>query len=146
LIVVLITGCSIPEPTKKIFIRSVKVSEDVRIDWYVYSRISNFAPDYLQISTNDKEPFFVSFFLTGIHLKSDTLIISLWKNSYEKLDVSKLKRIKVSIDTTGESWNSAEARFGRLKRAGVNMEAPHFVDAYCPKEECYNFDTMPQYK
>lgn len=147
LIMVFIAGC-IPEPSKKIkiFIKSVKVSEDVRIDWYVYSSNSNFAPDYLQISTHDKEPFFVSFYLTNIHLKSDSLFISLWKNDYEKLDESKLRGIKVLIDTTGASWNTAISRFGRLKRAGININAPHFVDVYCPNGECNNFDTIPRYR
>jgi len=145
LISVFIAGC-IPEPTKKLYIRSIKVSEDIRIDWYVYSSISSLAPDYLQISTNDKEPFFVSFFLTGIHLRNDSLFISLSKDNYEKLDRSKLKEIMVSIDTIGESWNSASSRFGRLKGVGVNIEAPHFIDAYCPHGECNNFDISPHYK
>src|SRR5690606_11927947 len=139
--VMFIMGCD-GGARKKFFIKSVKVSEGVRIDWYVYSSISSFAPDFLQISTHSKEPFFISFYLADIKFKNDSLFISLWKNGYDKLDESSLTGIKVLIDTINGQWNGGVSRFGRLKRAGVNIESPHFVDVYCPKGECFDYDTI----
>ncbi len=133
---VILVGC-IPEPDKKFFIKSVKVNEDVRIDWYVFSSITSFAPDYLQLSSNDNHPFFKSFFLSNINFKNDTLFISLWKNQYEKLDSTFLDDIRIEIDSSGKSWNNAEERIGRLKQIGVDISKPHFKDVSCPNGECY---------
>lgn len=137
ILLIILVGCSIPEPDKKIFIKSVKVNEDVRIDWYVYSSITNFAPDYLQLSSNVKEPFFVSFYVSNINFRNDSLFISLWKNNYKKLDLNIIQGVKVNIDTSGKSWNNAEDRIGRLKQIGVDISKPHFVDVSCPNGECY---------
>lgn len=133
---VILVGC-IPEPDKKFFIKSVKVNEDVRIDWYVFSSITSFAPDYLQLSSNDNHPFFKSFFLSNINFKNDTLFISLWKNQYEKLDSTFLDDIRIEIDSSGKSWNNAKERIGRLKQIGVDISKPHFKDVSCPNGECY---------
>lgn len=133
---ILVVGC-IPEPDKKLFIKSVKISQDVRIDWYVYSSISGFAPDYLQISSNDKEPFFRSFFVSNINYRDDSLVITLYNNNYKILDMELIPGIKLMIDTSGHGWNSSEARFGRLKKIGVDKSKPHFVDVSCPNGECY---------
>ncbi len=142
LLVMLTVGC-ITKPKKKFFIKSVKVSEDTRIDWYVYSSTTSLAPDYLQISTYSKEPFFVSYYLTDINFRNDSLTISLWRNGYKKLDESRLDGIKVLIDTTNNGqWNGGTSRFGRLQSAGVNMEFPHFVDVYCPNGACNDYDTI----
>jgi hypothetical protein len=111
------------------------IGEKVRVDWYVHSSIGGFAPDYLQISTNDKAPFFSSFYLTGINYQNDSLHISLWKNEYE-LNQAMLNGIKVSIDTSGGQWNNSESRLGRLQGRHVNINEPHFSDSFCPNGEC----------
>jgi hypothetical protein len=125
----------IEEPKNKIFIKSVAASNGERIDWYVYSNISNVAPDYLQLSTYSEKPFFTSFYLTGIQFRKDSLFISLSKSGYE-LDQSKLKGISVIIDTLGHYWNAAASRIGRLRKRGINTAAPHFTETYCEKGEC----------
>ncbi len=133
-IIFFLVSC-IEQPTKKIFIKSAEDTKGARIDWYVYSKITSFAPDYLQTSTDDKKPFFKSFFLTDIHFRNDSLFISLSDNKYD-MDKSRLRGIEIIIDTLGESWNSATSRFGRLRRRGVNTDEPHFIDTYCAKGEC----------
>ncbi len=125
----------IEEPKNKIFIKSVASSNGERIDWYVYSRISSVAPDYLQLSTSPEKPFFTSFYLTGIQFRKDSLFISLLKNDYE-LDENKIKGISISIDTLGHSWNAAASRIGRLRKRGVDITAPHFTETFCEKGEC----------
>jgi hypothetical protein len=136
ILLIMLVRC-ISAPDKKFFIKSVKVTDDVRVDWYVNSSISNFAPDYLQLSSNDKEPFFISFYVSNINFKNDSLFISLWKNNYKKLDSSIIQDIKIKIDTSGKSWNNAEDRLGRLKQIGVDVFKPHFKDVSCPNGECY---------
>lgn len=128
-----LAGC-IPQQHKKIYIKSLKIVSDVRIDWYVFGSL---APDYLQINSKDKETFFSSFFISNIDFRNDTLVIALFKNNYQKFDRTLLQGIRVRIDTNGHGWNSSEARFGRLKKIGVDMSKPHFVDVSCPNGECY---------
>ena len=125
----------IEEPENKIFIKSVAASNGERIDWYVYSRISNVAPDYLQLSISPEKPFFTSFYLTGIQFRKDSLFISLLKNDYD-LDENKIKGISIIIDTLGHSWNAAASRIGRLRKRGVDTSVPHFTETYCEKGEC----------
>lgn len=133
LVIVFITSCV--EKQKKIYIKSVKISNEVRVDWYVYSSITNLAPDYLQISTYDKTFFFSSFFLTDINFKNDTLFVSLWKNEYKKVDLPKIRNIKIIVDTLGEPWNGGISRVGRLREMGIDILRPHFKDVYCPNGE-----------
>lgn len=128
-VILILMGCW-GQPNTKLFIKSVKISDKIRVDWYVYSSISNFSPDYLRISSNEMEPFFISFYLTNIRFENDSLFISLWKNSFEKFDQSKLNGIKVNIDTNGQHWNDAMSRVGRLNRTQVNMLKPHYIDTY----------------
>jgi len=128
-------GSCMEKPKTKLFIKSVKIPNGDRIDWYVYSSISNFAPDYLQISSSKRKPFFTSFYLTDILFKNDSLYVSLWNKNYD-LDKSMLKGINISIDTMGKQWNQASSRIGRLTRRGINIRVPHFIDTYCPNGEC----------
>jgi len=123
-------------PERKIFVKSILLSGETRIDWYVHSSVSNFAPDFLQLSTNDKTPFFVSFYLSDIKYKNDTLFVSLWKGDYDKLDKDIIGGITVKIDSSGTNSNDAMSRIGRLKDAGVDIFAPHLKDAPCVGEEC----------
>lgn len=135
IILIFLAGC-IQQRHKKIYIKSLRIVKDVRIDWYVFGSL---APDYLQINSKDKdrETFFSSFFISNIDFRNDTLIITLFKSSYQKFDMTLTQGIKVKIDTNGHGWNSSEARFGRLKKIGVDMSKPHFVDVSCPNGECY---------
>lgn len=143
IVMVIVLGC-LTNAKKKFFIKSVKVSERVRIDWYVHSSTSNLAPDFVQISTQ-KEPFFVSYYLTNINFRNDSLFLSLWKNEYEKFDTLALEGIKFLIDTVNGQWNDAPSRFDRLRKAEVNIDSPHFVDVYCPNGACddYNKNIRP---
>lgn len=132
---IVFSGCGNKPPNTKLFIKSVKTSKGLRIDWYVYSSITSLAPDYLQISDDDKEPFFKCFCLSDIQFENDSLFISLYRNEYD-LDKSKLGEISIFIDTTGKHWNQASSRIGRLRKRDVNIEKPHFIDTYCEKGEC----------
>lgn len=123
------------EPADKLFIKSVEGPKGTMIDWYVYGKLTSYAPDYLQISTYYKKPFFKSFYLTDVHFRNDSLFISIWKNNYD-LDKSRLNGVIVYIDTLGEPWNDATSRIERLKRRGVNILKPNFVDTYCEYGEC----------
>ena len=138
---VCLSGCFYNKAGKKIYVRSVQLSNGLRIDWFVLTSNSNFAPDYLQTSANLQKPFFVSFFVGDIKSSNDTLFISLWKNDYD-LKNSKLPGIEIVIDTLGKTWNQAVSRIGRLRRRGVEVESPHFIDTYCPNGECEN-ENMP---
>lgn len=135
----------IEEPTKKIYIKSVEGPNGMRIDWYVYSKLTSFTPDYLQINTPESNPFFKSFYLTDIHFQNDSLLISLWSNKYD-LEWTTLSSppLKVVVDTLGQPWNDATSRIGRLRNRGVNMDKPHFVDTYCARGECEK-KSVPRY-
>lgn len=131
----ILPGC-ISEPTKKIYIKSVKVSDNVRIDWYVHSSITSYVPDYLQISSDDDKPFFKSSYLANITFRNDSLFVSLWKGGYEKLDDARIKGITLIVDTTSGQWDDAISRIGRLKDGYVDISVPHFVDVACSKPYC----------
>lgn len=134
LFVLTLFGC-IDDPVNRIYIKSVSVSNGERVDWYVYSRISSIAPDYIQTNKFDGKPFFKTFYLTDISFRKDSLFIYLLKNDYE-LDTSYRPGISIIIDTLGQPWNRASSRLGRLKKRGVNIDSPHFVNSSCDQGEC----------
>jgi hypothetical protein len=138
LTVIFLVGCSASD--KKLFIKSVQVSEEKRVDWYFYSLISNFSRSYLQYEDKEagQHTFFESFYLSDFSKIGDTLTIQGYKNDY-KLDKDNAATLAlvVRIDTTGGIWNQASSRLGRLQRKNVNFEQFHYADSYCPKNECY---------
>lgn len=125
------------ERQEKIYIKSVLPDSNQRIDWYFFSAVSNFSRSYLQLheSTGDKT-FFESFYLSDMKVSNDTLTIQVYRNDY-KLDIDKIKRFRIIIDTSGGIWNQASSRLGRLQRKNVDFNSPHFQDSFCPKNECY---------
>jgi len=134
-IIVIVYSCNGFNKGSKTFVKSIKLPNDIRIDWYVYGSMSGTGPDYLQINNDEKEPFFTSFCLSDIRFQSDSLYISLWKGMYE-LDKDRLRNINVSVDTLGQIWNRADHRIDRLRRRNVDIKQPHFVDVFCEKSGC----------
>lgn len=124
---------------KKIYIQSVQTQSDSRFDWYFYSLLTNFSRSYIQIQEKNNDPttFFESFYMSEMKIKADTLIISLFRNDYE-IDSSFINSLdfKISIDTTGEIWNQASSRLGRLNGKNVDNTKPHFADTYCARPDC----------
>lgn len=134
-IIAILSSCNGFDKRTKTFVKSVKLPNDIRIDWYVYGSMSGPGLDYLQISNDEKEPFFTSFYLSDIRFQNDSLYLSLWKGAYE-LDKSRLEGINLSVDTLGKIWNRADHRIDRLRKRNVDIKQPHFVDVFCEKSGC----------
>lgn len=133
--ILILCSCTMFDKDAKTFVKSVKLSDGNRIDWYVRGYLSGPGPTYLQFSNNDKKPFFTSYYLSDFRFQNDSLYLSLWRGEYE-LDRNKLGGIKVAVDTLGQQWNGAEERVVRLRKRNVDTQHPHFIDVFCEKSGC----------
>ena len=132
-----ITGCG---HDKKIYIKSLDLGEGKRIDWYMYSLITDNSPDYIDFTEKHSEKtIFEADQVTNIIKKSDTLVFQV-EGSYggpRKVKIYKFmdsnfirtSGLKLIIDTTGWIENSSTYRLPKIQKAGVDVFKPHFFDS-----------------
>ncbi|QGW28410.1 hypothetical protein [Phnomibacter ginsenosidimutans] len=120
-------------PDKKMFIKSVQ-SDDLTVDWYIYSLISSFSPAKIQVEKDGNTCQIIEFghYITDISLTSNVLTIQTSKTPEFDVDEDALKKVglEIRLDTTGHEWNESTTRFGRLQRKQVDFSKRHFVDSY----------------
>jgi hypothetical protein len=93
---------------KRLIVKEIS-SKDYKIQWYVYSLISSFSPDYVEFQRNDKNTLLCkSSYVSNIDVKNDTIVIQLWKNDFTKFN--KLDGIVVVLDTTGSPQDGSQLR------------------------------------
>ena len=141
LTIIFLSGC-MSAPDKKIFIKSIQLTDGKRIDWYFNKLPGGYSKSYLQYEdkTGQRHTFLEGTYLSDFIQKGDTLIVQVWKNDgYDyQLDYDKSHSLGLitRLDTTGKQWNQAESRLARLQKKKVDVENYHFAESSCPNGDC----------
>ncbi|UPK67451.1 hypothetical protein [Chitinophaga filiformis] len=111
--VILLTSCNFfidadqkPDYNKRIVIKNISLDAKSEVEIYHYSLITGFSPCFIDLKTDKTHKLICeSSYISDMRVAGDTLIISLWKNHYHKLDTVGMNGLKIVIDTSGHQPN-----------------------------------------
>ena len=121
-------ACS-PTYRNKIYVRTIVNNSGATVDWFVYSTISGFSHDYVQIQEKGGATEKLTLDdLSNINFSgNNTLVIERCGDSLTPLNVKVLNIECISVDT-GHIWNAAISRIDRLMDMKVDVKKRHIVD------------------
>jgi hypothetical protein len=128
---------------KPFYIKTVKINNQTRLNWYFYSLITDYSVDKVEIQSNGKRTeIFDAPILTDISFRNDTLVFQLEHLSYRDghtfsfIDTAYIQSLgyKYLIDTTGVFLNEKYQRLQRLKN--MDISKPHYINTdYISQEQ-----------
>lgn len=90
----------------RIVIKNISLDAKSEVEIYHYSLITGFSPCFIDLKTDKTHKLICeSSYISDMRVAGDTLIISLWKNHYHKLDTVGMNGLKIVIDTSGHQPN-----------------------------------------
>lgn len=121
---------------KKIYIKSLNLDQNKFINWYIYSDIEDYSPDYIEFSEGKSDKLiFEADQLTNINRRKDSLVFQVEGSYgsarvidiYKFIDSSSIKAwgFKIIIDTTGHFENTSSSGLPRLHKKKVDIFKPH---------------------
>jgi len=88
---------------KKFMIRSLPLRQGLSLNWYHYSDITNFSPDYVEIADrkeNRTEVIFEASSICQIQVRSDSILILMVGNTILQRADDNDYHFKIIVDTT----------------------------------------------
>jgi hypothetical protein len=88
---------------KKIMIKSMPAGPGLKLNWYHYSHISDFSPDYLEITDMGEtrgEVIFEASAICRIQVRSDSILILMMGNRILQRVDNNDYHFKILVDTT----------------------------------------------